>query len=189
MVGEPAQRSDDVARYLADERDADLRHERWDGVAYAMVGASWARNVITAHLAAILHRLGRAHGCTTVSQDMKVHVPGRNAFVYPDIVMVCEPPRFLDDVRDVLLNPAIVVEVLSHSTERFDRGEKATGYRSLPSIGALLLVSQHHARIECQARDADGSWRLREFECDAELTVPGLGGVVALSEVFAGAWG
>lgn len=189
MVGEPPHRPDDAAAYLEHERGAEARHERWEGSAYAMVGASWAHNVITANLTAILHRLGRANGCTTVSQDMKVHVPARDGFVYPDIVMVCDPPRFLDDARDVLLNPTLVVEVLSDSTERFDRGEKANGYRALPSVRALLLVSQHRARIECQGREQDGSWRLREYEGDAEAVVPGLAGVVALAEVFAGAWG
>ncbi len=89
----------------------------------------------------------------------------------------------------MLLNPTLVVEVLSESTERFDRGEKANGYRALPSVRGLLLVSQHRARIECQGREPDDSWRLREYEDDAEALVPGLGGSIALAEVFAGAWG
>lgn len=188
MVGTPATRSEvSEAEYLAAERaSTDAKHELWRGEVFAMAGASWAHNVITANLTAALNRLVRAQGCRAVSQDMKVRVPSRGGFVYPDVVVVCGAPQFDDAHDDVLVNPVLVVEVLSPTTERFDRGEKANGYRSLDSVRELLLIAQDEPHVEHYQRMADGAWMLRVFAGAEVLRLPGLDVEVGLVEIYDG---
>lgn len=188
VVGEPATRpAVSETEYLASERAApDEKHELWRGEVFAMAGASWAHNVITANLTTALNTLVRSRGCRAVSQDMKVRVPWRSGFVYPDVVVVCGEPQFLDAQEDVLLNPSLVIEVLSPTTERFDRGEKANGYRSLESVRELLLVAQDERRVEHYERMTDGAWLLRVVDGAQVLRLPGLGVEIPLNEIYEG---
>src|SRR5690606_35520608 len=109
--------------YLERERGSDIRHELWRGEVFAMVGATWTHNLITSNLLVALHGALRGRPCRAVSSDLKVHVPRKQGFVYPDVAVVCDPPRFYDDRADVVENPVLVAEVLSEGTERFDRGD------------------------------------------------------------------
>lgn len=188
MVGEPAtRRGVSEAEYLAAERaSADVKHELWRGEVFAMAGASWAHNVITANLTTALNNRVRSQGCRAVSQDMKVRVPWRGGFVYPDVVVVCGEPKFHDAHEDVLVNPVLVVEVLSPTTERFDRGEKANGYRSLESVRELLLVAQDERHVEHYERMTDGAWMLRVFEMADAVRLPGLAIEIALADIYDG---
>jgi len=148
--------------YLAHEREASAKHELWRGETFAMAGASYAHNRIVANLLGVLYRVLAGGDCRPLPSDMKVHVPAREGFVYPDASIVCGAPRFYDETRDVLVNPALVFEVLSESTERFDRGQKFVGYRSISSLRELVLVSQHERRVEHYVRQSDDTWVLRE---------------------------
>lgn len=113
-------------------------------------------------------------------------MPWRGGFVYPDVLVVCGDPQFQDDHADVLLNPTCVIEVLSPATERFDRGEKANGYRLLESVRELVLVAQDERHVEHYERMSDDAWRLRVFEGSAQLRLPSLDVVIGLDAIFDG---
>ena len=139
--------------YIAFERkflpDADIiRHEYINGELIAMSGASRAHNLITINVSAALHSRLRGSECETYANDMRVSTPTTTSYFYPDVVVVCEEPRFEDDVFDILLNPIILVEVLSPSTEVYDRREKFAHYRQLPSLQEYVLVAQDQVRVE-----------------------------------------
>ncbi|MBL8947524.1 MAG: Uma2 family endonuclease [Myxococcales bacterium] len=165
--------------YLAAERTSEAKHELWSGEVFAMAGASYAHNKIVTNLARELSGRLRDRQCDVLPSDMKVFVPTKSGFVYPDVSVVCGEPRFHDDQRDVLLNPLLVVEVLSDTTERFDRGDKFAGYRGIESIRQVLLVSQDQRRVEVFTRagprwildDVTGSdvARLEALDCDLPL--------------------
>lgn len=173
-----------ATEYLAMERGAPTKHELWNGEAFAMAGASFVHNQLVGNLARVLGNLVVDGPCIVLPSDMKVHVPLTKGFVYPDVSVVCGPPEFVDDDSDVIRNPTVVIEVLSSSTERFDRGEKFVGYRSLPSMVDYLLVSQVQPRIEHYARAQDGSWVLRELGRGAALHLAGLDVELAIDEVY-----
>lgn len=176
----------DPSDYLAAERQAQARSELWRGEIFAMVGASWAHNLVSANLLAALHAALRGTQCRAVSSDLKIHVPRKQGFVYPDVAVVCDPPRFHDEHRDVVENPVLVAEVLSESTERFDRGDKSDGYRSVPSIREIVLLSQHERHVEHYERYDDDSWRLRVYEGDAVVELTPLGCTASLDAIYEG---
>jgi len=139
--------------YIAFERkflpDADIiRHEYINGELIAMSGASRAHNLISMNVSAALHSRLRDSECETYANDMRVSTPTTTSYFYPDVVVVCEEPRFEDDVFDILLNPIILVEVLSPSTEVYDRREKFAHYRQLPSLQEYVLVAQDQVHVE-----------------------------------------
>lgn len=186
MARNAAELEGDAAAYLERERQSDIRHELWRGEEFAMVGASWAHNLVTTNLVVALHAALRGTQCRAVSSDLKVHVPLKQGFVYPDVVVVCDPPRFFDERNDVVENPTLVAEVLSPGTERFDRGDKADGYRSMPSVRTIVFLSQEERLVECYERlDAD-SWRLRVYKANAKLELESLGCTIALVDLYEG---
>jgi len=175
----------DRATYLAFERGSDEKHELWDGEVYAMTGASLAHNRIVRNL---IHRLGAAlegSPCEALPSDMRVRIPSRERYVYPDVTIVCGPPE-LEDGADVLLNPRTIIEVLSASTAAFDRGQKFAGYRSIPSLHEVVFVSQDDRQIECYTRQADHSWLLREYHGDDALPLQALAQLLPVSQIYEG---
>ena len=136
--------------YLAFERRSATKHEFVDGQVYAMAGATFAHNVIVGNVVGTLRSVLGSGACYTLPSDMKVQTATRA--YYPDTSVVCGPPRFHDGAEDVLLNPSIIVEVLSDSTERVDRGEKLDAYTSMPSVTDYLLIASKRVRVEHFAR-------------------------------------
>jgi Uma2 family endonuclease len=173
-----------VEAFLANERVAQTKHELWAGEVFAMAGASYSHNKIVVNLARELSNALRAKPCDVLPSDMKVFVPSKPGVVYPDISIVCGAPRFRDDERDVLLNPSVVVEVLSESTERFDRGEKFAGYRSVESVRQVVLISQTERRVEIYTRAAAGRWMLEEATASAIVALEAVGCEIALDEIY-----
>ncbi|HKY39204.1 MAG TPA: Uma2 family endonuclease [Polyangiaceae bacterium] len=145
-----------LAEYLAFERRASDRHEFVDGQVYAMAGARYAHNRVVANVVRLLGNALSGGPCVTLPSDMKVRTPSSRVY-YPDASVVCGRPSFHDDEEDVLLNPCIIVEVLSDSTERIDRGEKLSANTALPSLTDYVLVASKRARVEHFARSRD--WR------------------------------
>lgn len=186
MARHAAQLAVDAAEYLARERGGEARHELWRGEVFAMVGASWAHNLVTTNLVVALHAALRGTKCRAVSSDLKVHVPLKQGFVYPDVVVVCDPPRFFDERSDVVENPVLVAEVLSPGTERFDRGDKADGYRSIPSVRTIAFLSQEERLAEIYERLDEDSWRLRVYKGEAKLELTSLGCSIALTDLYEG---
>jgi Uma2 family endonuclease len=140
--------------YLLIERAAEYKSEYWDGEMYAMAGASSRHGLIGLNIGAQLHAQFRNRPCEAYMNDMRVRVANSGMYTYPDVIAVCGEARFLDEHQDTLLNPQLLVEVLSPSTADYDRGEKLRRYRQLESLTDCLLVSQDRLLIEHWSRDA-----------------------------------
>jgi Uma2 family endonuclease len=171
--------------YLAWERQQETRHESLNGQIFAMTGASRAHNVLCLNLAASLHQQFRGKPCEVYANDMRVKVSETGMYTYPDLVVACGEPRFEDQAVDTLLNPVLIIEILSDSTERYDRGAKFSHYRSLPSLQEYLLVSQTECRIEHYVRQPGNHWLLTEYQDLHDcIDLNSLGSQLTLSEVY-----
>jgi Uma2 family endonuclease len=156
-----------VEEYLALERASEERYEFLDGQVYLMAGESPAHGTICTNISGQLYNQLRGKPCQVFSKDMKVRSgpqpqspdESRGLYTYPDLVVVCGEPQFHDEYCDVLLNPTIIIEVLSPATEAFDRGEKWSRYQTwLPSLTHYLLVSQSKPQLEQYLRQPNGGW-------------------------------
>ena len=134
--------------YIALERKATLKSEYLNGEILAMSGASNAHNLITLDIATEINIQLRGGECLVYASDMRVKTSSTSAYFYPDIVVVCGEPQFEDHVFDTLLNPILVIEVLSPSTETYDKGEKFAHYQEITSLQEYILVSQNRIRVE-----------------------------------------
>ncbi len=171
--------------YLVLERNSAIRHEYYAGEIFAMVGASEAHNLIVTSTVFSLYGQLCARPCHIYSNDMRVWVAATGLYSYPDLIVVCGESRFTDDTFETLANPTVIIEVLSDSTERYDRGKKFQHYRALTSLREYLLIAQDAAHIEHFAREGDGSWRLTEAESDAAMVhLPTIGCTLSLAEVY-----
>lgn len=154
--------------YLALERASDEKHDFVDGMIVAMAGCSNRHDTITSNIVGMLYAALRGGTCQSYTSDMKVHIPATGGDRYPDASIACEP-QFLDPTEDVLLNPCVIFEVLSDSTEATDRGKKFHEYRSIPSFKEYVLVSQHRILVEHYARQTNGSWNLQILPAGEKL--------------------
>ena len=178
--------------YLAYERQEEARHEYFDGLIYAMAGESLEHSTICFNLATILGSQLRGKPCRGLSPNMKVlsgeYSPGQThgLFSYPDATVVCGEPKFHDGRRDVLVNPTLMVEVLSPGTELFDRGEKFQRYRKhLDSLQEFLLVSSLCPLVELYQRQPNGFWLYSAVaDLDARMALPSIACHLPLSELY-----
>ena len=154
--------------YLALERKAHCKSEYLDGHIIAMAGASSEHNLIVGDIFYGLYPELRQRGCLVYTSDMRVRPSPRDAYVYPDVVVVCGEPQFEDEAFDTLLNPIVIVEVLSPSTEAYDRGEKFTRYKQLPSLKEYVLVSQDNVHVEHHRRHG-AQWILSHYRTLEEV--------------------
>ncbi|HLQ45721.1 MAG TPA: Uma2 family endonuclease, partial [Planctomycetaceae bacterium] len=142
--------------YLVVERDSEIRHEFYRGELFAMAGATAAHNQIALNVASGLMAELRGKPCRVFALDMRVKVRPNGLYTYPDVAVACPPIEFEDDTRDTLLNPKVIVEVLSKTTEKYDRGKKFDLYRELASLQQYVLIAQSEARVASYVRQADG---------------------------------
>jgi Uma2 family endonuclease len=143
--------------YLAAERAAVRKSEYFDGRVFVMAGATEAHNLIVGNLIQRLKNQLEQRECRVYPSDMRVKSP-RGLYTYPDVVVVCGSPKFRDDVFDTLLNPTVIIEVLSESTEAYDRGAKWEQYSGIESLKHYVLVSSDHARVDLYTRNTQGNW-------------------------------
>ncbi|GBC95190.1 hypothetical protein HRbin16_00977 [bacterium HR16] len=173
--------------YLREERSSPVKREYLRGEVFAFAEASPAHNQIVFNLAGILHEQLRHTSCRGYASDLKVQTPGQEMFAYPDLTVVCGEPRLRDEQEDVLLNPTVIVEVLSESTEARDRGEKFLQYIQIPSLHHYLLVSQSEPRVEHYERQSDGRWLLSVVQgVDGAVHLASIGCTLRLAEVYEG---
>jgi Uma2 family endonuclease len=150
-------------QYLEIERAAqDVRSEYYNGRMYAMSGGTHPHAIVIGNLARELGIALKKSPCIVTTSDMRVRVSKTGLYTYPDIVVVCDPPQFGDGRHDTILNPALIVEVLSPSTEGYDRGFKFAQYRALESLKEYALVSQSEPRVEIFRRQPSGDWLLSD---------------------------
>lgn len=149
--------------YLAWERQQATRHEFFDGEIFAMTGASREHNLVCGNAFATLHAQLRGKPCELYNNDMRVKVSETGMYTYPDIAAACADPQFEDADVDTLINPALIIEVLSDSTEQYDRGAKFQHYRTLPSLQDYLLIAQTECQVEHYVREASSRWLMTEY--------------------------
>ena len=172
--------------YLARERKTTFKSEFYRGETFAMAGATREHNVIAAQYLRSLGNQLAGRKCDVYQSDMKVRIAATGRFTYPDVVVACQPRQFADDQKDVLLNPTLLVEVLSDSTASYDRGEKATDYRELQSLREFLLVAQDQPLVEHFTRQSPDTWQItRIVGLDATVELPSIACRLSLEEIYA----
>jgi Uma2 family endonuclease len=160
-------------QYLAIERAAECKSEYYRGEMFAMSGVSLRHNRIASQLHFLLKQHLQRKGCDVNTSDLRVNVPATGLYTYPHLSVVCGEPDLADSYVDTLLNPSLLVEILSPSTERYDRAFKIHAYRTIPSVRECLLVAQDQHLVELHRRMPDGSWSVFESrgrEATLELT-------------------
>ena len=171
--------------YLDFERHSEIKHEFLDGEVVAMTGASRAHNLIAGSTYVALYTQLRGRGCEIYQGDMRVKVQTTGLYTYPDISIVCGSPELGDEHLDTLLNPIVIIEILSPSTERYDRGQKFQHYRELASLQEYVLVAQDSLRIERYVRQGDDVWQLTDAKgLEGRLPLTSIGCTQALADVY-----
>ena len=151
-----------AAEYLVCERAAETKSEYSRGEIRPMPGASRKHNLIATNILASLHIQLRKQPCEVYPSDMRVKVPATGLYTYPDVTVVADEARLEDATQDILLNPTLIVEVLSDSTETYDRGEKFHSYRTIESLQEYVMIAQDSYHVEHYARQPNGQWLLSE---------------------------
>ena len=155
--------------YLAIERKAEIKHEYFAGEMFAMVGASKRHNLITANIIRVLGNQLLERPCNVYPSDMRVKVNATGKYTYPDVVVACAVEKFDDAENDTLLNPVVIIEVLSESTEAYDRGKKFEQYQNIESLTEYLLIAQDPYRIEQYVRQNNREWRYSEYHNSEDI--------------------
>ncbi len=173
--------------YLAAERKAERRSEYLNGEVFAMAGASLRHVQISGNLITTLNNQLKGRDCDVYATELRVRVnpKGNYLYAYPDVSVVCGESKFEDERFDTLLNPKVIIEILSPSTEPFDRGKKFTLYRQIDSLAEYLLIAQDETRVEQYVRQPGGDWVLSERTgLDDAVTLPSLGLNLKLSDIY-----
>lgn len=183
-----------IENYLQIDRTLEERYEYLDGEIYLMAGESGSHGDICTNLVREFSVQLKGSPCRARSKDTKVRSSGiirpsvttKGMFSYPDLVVICAAPQYHDDIQDMILNPGVIAEVLSESTEKFDRGEKFERYRLWnPTLTDYLLVSQDKPLVEHYMRQPDESWLLREYRgLNRNLIVESVNCNLSLAEIF-----
>jgi Uma2 family endonuclease len=171
------------ADYLALEEVSNVKHEFLDGEVYAMAGGTPMHALLAATVSALLHQQLRGGSCRVYSSDLRVRVLATGLATYPDVTIVCGDLVTDPENDDTVANPKVVVEVLSNSTERFDRGEKLQHYQQIPTLGAVVFVWQYEHRIEVWSRAADG-WMGRASGDGESAVLPVIDCTLAVADVY-----
>ncbi|MBW4550126.1 MAG: Uma2 family endonuclease [Aphanocapsa sp. GSE-SYN-MK-11-07L] len=158
--------------YLKAEQDSLIKHEYRQGLVYAMAGASNIHVLIAVNLVAVLRNHVRGSGCRVYTSDTKVQIESLKTYYYPDLAISCD--RRDQEFKDFLRHPCLIVEVLSDTTEAFDRGDKFNDYRNLESLQEYVLVSQTRKRVECFRKNTEGRWVLYPYGADDQIHLASL---------------
>jgi Uma2 family endonuclease len=171
--------------YLALERAAERKSEYRDGEIVGMTGASRRHSLITVNVSSELNRQLKGRPCEVHVNDLRVLIAARRLYTYPDVIVVCGEPALADRYRDILTNPTVLIEVLSPSTEAYDRGTKFEHYRTLESLREYLLVSQSRPQVDHFMREDDGPWLLSAAnDLAATIVLPSIQCQLAMAEIY-----
>jgi Uma2 family endonuclease len=172
------------AEYLEIERHSEIKHEFINGRMYALPGASRHHITIALNVASSLKTQMRGRDCRVYMADMRVNVDPSGKYVYPDVVAVCGEQHFEDSELDTLLNPSVIIEVLSDTTERYDRGDKFDYYRSIASLREYVLVAQNSMRVDHYVLK-DGQWVFSTLSAAEErLALPSIGCEISVADIY-----
>jgi Uma2 family endonuclease len=171
--------------YLAIERQAEYKSEYLNGVMYAMAGGTERHNLIAANVIMSVGIQLRNRPCRVYPSDLKVRIPNSTRFFYPDVSVVCGETKFADDKTDVILNPVLIVEVLSDSTAAYDRGKKFLSYQQIESLREYLLIAQDEFLVEHFVRQDNDSWLYTKANALEEtVALPSIECELALRDVY-----
>jgi Uma2 family endonuclease len=172
--------------YLDNERQAEFKHEYYQGEVFAMSGASRNHNKLVSNFIVEIGTRLKGKNCNVYPSDLRVHIPSTTLYTYPDVVITCGKEEFLDEQTDTLLNPEILVEVLSPSTEDYDRGRKFGFYRQILSLKQYILISSDRMNIETFIKEGE-HWVLYEYRNEKDaVKLPSLDKSVNLVDVYEG---
>jgi len=178
-----------IEEYLRGEEQSVVKHEFHEGEILEMTGGTYEHSLITANVVGEMRVRLKGSQCKVLESNMRVRVRPTPRYVYPDASVVCGPPQFdpQDPKRTTIINPRVIIEVLSESTEAYDRGEKFTRYREIATFEEYILVSQSSPMIETFMRQADGKWSFAPWSgIEAVARVRTLAVDLPLSEIYAG---
>lgn len=173
------------AQYLAVERKQKDKSEYWNGELYAMARASERHNLITTNVVIELGTQLRGQSCKVYPSHMRVQIKATGLYTYPDVVVVCGKPQFEDEENDTLLNPSVIVEVLSKSTETYGRDKKFENYRTLDSLTEYVMIAQDRVHVEHYVRQPDNQWLLSEAkDLQNVVELPTISCTLVLADVY-----
>ena len=171
--------------YLSRERKAEFRSEYFRGEMFAMAGASANHNLMVLNAGSHLRDQLKKKQCRVFPSDLKLRIQATGLYTYPDLSVVCGEPQLESDSGDVLLNPVVLVEVLSDSTEAYDRGKKFEHYRTIPSLKHYVLIAQDRHSMDCFTRSTDGSWNLTSCQgLDGKILLDAIDSELVGAEVY-----
>lgn len=185
MTASAFRRRNSYAEYLELDETSNVKLEFFDGEIFAMAGGTPDHAELAMNVGIALAPV-RDHGCHVHSSDLRIRVLATGLAAYPDVTVVSGPKQFDPESRTTVINPISIVEVLSDSTQQYDRGEKIEHYRQIPSLQLCLLVSHRQRQIEVWRRDADGSWSSAEYHTGAVIELDAIGVRFAVDEVYRG---
>lgn len=184
MVALPDYNNWTLEQYLAFELEQDTRHEFIEGQVYVMAGATERHNQIASAIHYALYGQLLERDCSVFQTDMRVQV-AEDASFYPDIVAFCGQAQYADEKRMILLNPTLIIEVLSPSTEDYDRGRKFKQYRHLDSLKEYVLVSQDKMQVDHYVRQDEDTWLLQGFSApDSKIVLSSIGCSLLMSDIY-----
>jgi len=172
--------------YLAMERASEEKHEYYDGFVITMSGARLRHNRVARNLYAKIGSFLEDKECELLPSDMRVNTPNRDAYMYPDLSIVCGEPQLEDDKFDTLLNPSVIFEIWSPSTQRNDRGYKLTYYKNIPSLNEYIMVDTAKRFLVIVRRQADGAWRFEDIDNSVgDLFIQTIGLNISFDDIYA----
>lgn len=173
------------AEYLEYDRTHEGRHEFVNGEIIAMAGASFAHLRLASNTMITLGRALSGRACVPYASDLRVAIDETGLYAYPDITVVCGEPELAPTTPETLLNPTVLIEVLSESTASYDRGEKLEHYRRRASVQAVVLIDSREVRVTVVSRNPDATWTITDATSDT-IRVPGIDLTLDLAELYAG---
>jgi Uma2 family endonuclease len=189
IVDEPALKYNYLSaeEYLEGERKAVEKHELINGKIITMKGASFNHNRIVRNMIAAIHGRLKGKSCEVFPSDLRVNIPSTNSFMYPDLTIVCGKPELLDEQFDNLLNPSVIIEVLSPSTESHDRGTKFFNYQQIDSLKEYILINSTSVLISTITKKDDGLWKFENItDLSALLTISTINQQLPLADIYEG---
>jgi len=176
-----------AGEYLELEREADYKSEYYKGEIFAMAGTGHNHNRIVENLSIEIGSFFKGKSCRTYSSDQRIHIPDTGLYTYPDLIIVCDKNQYLDDKKDTILNPSVIIEVLSESTEAYDRGQKFHFYRSIPSLQEYVLIDSGDFAAEVFRKNEEGFWVLASeaYRLDDSLELASVGLTLSMADIYA----
>lgn len=172
--------------YLSIERRSEFRSEYFAGETFAMAGGSKRHNLLAGNINRIIGTQLLERDCNVYNSDMRVRISSVGKYTYPDASVACAEEQFEDEDEDTLLNPVVIIEVLSKSTEAYDRGKKWEHYQRLDSLRDYLLISQTSYRVEQFSRQEGGSWSYTEYIGESDvINIKSIGCSLLLRDIYA----